>query len=136
MNNKLDDCFRLYFLLSRELSLKAFPDNGSRCLHYWILDLTGKVRSRKPPDTLAESAQEEMQKHPKWNKGKGWKNTLNNLRLFIQPLCYFNLLKPWLVVIFTPQILRVFCRLFFQLSKLTNSLLEMIFPRSFYLSSA
>jgi hypothetical protein len=30
------------------------------------------------------------------------------------------------------QILRVFCRLFFQLSKLTNSLLEMIFPRSFY----
>ena len=92
--------------------------------------------SRKTPDKLAKSAQEEMQKHPKWNKGKGWKNTLNNLRLFIQPLCYFNLLKPWLVVIFTPQILRVFCRLFFQLNKLTNSLLEMIFPRSFYLSSA
>ena len=93
-------------------------------------------KSSKSPDTLAKSAQQEMQKHPKWDKGKGWKNTLNNLRLFIQPLCYFNLLKPWLVVIFTPQILRVFCRLFFQLSKLTNSLLEMIFPRSFYLSSA
>jgi hypothetical protein len=92
--------------------------------------------SRKTADKLAKSAQEEMQKHPKWNKGKGWKNTLNNLRLFIQPLCYFNLLKPWLVVIFTPQILRVFCRLFFQLNKLTNSLLEMIFSRSFYLSSA
>jgi SRSO17 transposase len=93
-------------------------------------------KSRKPANPLAKSAQEEMQKHPKWNKGKGWKNTLNNLRLFIQPLCYFNLLKPWLVVIFTPQILRVFCRLFFQLNKLTNSLLEMIFSRSFYLSSA
>ena len=35
--------------------------------------------SRKTPDKLAKSAQEEMQKHPKWNQGKGWKNTLNNL---------------------------------------------------------
>ena len=87
--------------------------------------------SRKTPDKLAKSAQEEMQKHPKWNQGKGWKNTFNNLLLFIQPLCYFNLLKPWLVVIFTPQILRVFCCSFFQLSKLKNSLLEMIFPQIF-----
>ncbi len=38
-------------------------------------------------------------------------------------------------VIFTPQILRVFCRLFFQLNKLINSLLKMIFTYSFYLSS-
>jgi len=30
--------------LSRELCLKALPDKGSRCLHCWILDLTGKVR--------------------------------------------------------------------------------------------
>ena len=54
-------------------------------------------KSSNSPDPLAQSAQEEMQKHPKWNKGKGWKNTLNNLRLFIQPLYYFNLLRPWLV---------------------------------------
>jgi hypothetical protein len=70
-------------------------------------------KCRKPPNTLVQSAQEKMQKHLKWNKGKGWKNTLNNLRLFIEPLCYFNLLKPWLVVIFTLQILLVFCRLIF-----------------------
>ena len=31
-----------------------------------------------------------------WDEGKGWKNILNNLRLLIQPLCCFNLLKPWL----------------------------------------
>jgi hypothetical protein len=49
LNNQLDERFRLYFLLSRELFLKAFPDNGSRCLHCWILDLTGKVRPGEIP---------------------------------------------------------------------------------------
>jgi hypothetical protein len=71
---------------------------------------------------LAKSAQEEIQKHPWWDERKGWKNLLNNLRLFIQPLCYFDLLKPWLVVVFAPQIIRLFCRLFFQLNQLINSL--------------
>lgn len=52
---------------------------------------------------LANPAKEEIKKHPWWNQGKGWKNILNNLRLFVQPLCYFNLLKPWLVVVFSPQ---------------------------------
>lgn len=85
---------------------------------------------------LAKSATEEMKKHPGWDGGKGWKNILNNLRLFIQPLCYFNLLKPWLVVVFTPQIIRLFCRLFFQLNQSINSLLEKILPRSSYFSSA
>lgn len=77
-----------------------------------------------------------MKKHPCWDAGKGWKNTLNNLRLFVQPLCYFNLLKPWLLVVFTPQIIRWFCRLFFQLNRLINSLLEKVFPRNSYFSSA
>jgi hypothetical protein len=85
---------------------------------------------------LANPAKEEMKKHPWWNEGKGWKNILNNLRLFIQPLCYFNLLKPWLVVVFTPQIICLFCRLFFQLNQLINSLLEKIFPHNSYFSSA
>ena len=91
---------------------------------------------REEPEPLTKFAQDEMQKHPWWNQGKVWKNTLNNLRLFIQPLCCFNLLKPWLVVIFTPHLLRVFCRLFFQINKLTNALLEKIFPCGSYLSSA
>lgn len=30
------------------------------------------------------------------DKGQGWKNLLNNLRLVIQPFVFFNLLKPWL----------------------------------------
>jgi SRSO17 transposase len=85
---------------------------------------------------LAKPAKEEIKKHPWWDEGKGWKNILNNLRLFLQPLCYFNLLKPWLVVVFSPQIIRWFCRLFFQLNQLINSLLEKIFPHNSYFSSA
>ena len=91
---------------------------------------------RKATSDWAKPAQEEMKKHPWWDEGKGWKNILNNLRLFIQPLCSFNLLKPWLVVVFTPQIIRLFCRLFFQLNQLINSLLEKIFPHNSCFSSA
>jgi SRSO17 transposase len=85
---------------------------------------------------LANPAKEEIKKHPWWNQGKGWKNILNNLRLFVQPLCYFNLLKPWLVVVFSSQIIRWFCQLFFQLNRLINSFLEKVFPRNSYFSSA
>ena len=67
-----------------------------------------------PPDRTRPSNEEpeEIKKHPWWHQDKGWKNILNNLRLFVQPLCYFNLLKPCLVVVFSPQIIRLFCRLF------------------------
>lgn len=93
--------------------------------------------SKKPTLELANRAKkEEMKKHPWWDEGKGWKNSLNNLRLFLQPLCYFNILKPWLVVVFSPQIIRCFCQLFFQLNQLINSLLEKIFPHNSYFSSA
>ncbi len=84
---------------------------------------------------LGTAAKEEIKKPPWWDEGKGWKNILNNLRLFIQPWCYFNLLKPWFIIGFSPQIIRLFCRLFFQLNRLINSLLEKIFPHNFYLSS-
>jgi hypothetical protein len=33
-----------------------------------------------------------MKAHPEWQEKKGWKSILNNLRLFLQPLYYFNLL--------------------------------------------
>jgi len=34
--------------------------------------------------------------HQQWNHQTGWKNTLNNLRLIIQPLFLFWLIYPWL----------------------------------------
>ncbi|MBV9385015.1 MAG: IS701 family transposase, partial [Chroococcidiopsidaceae cyanobacterium CP_BM_ER_R8_30] len=35
-------------------------------------------------------------KHQQWNHEGGWKNTLNNLRLILQPLLMFWLVYPWL----------------------------------------
>jgi hypothetical protein len=34
--------------------------------------------------------------HKQWNHKCGWKNTLNNLRLILQPLLLFWLIYPWL----------------------------------------
>ena len=34
--------------------------------------------------------------HPQWNHKTGWKNTLNNLRLIIQPTILLWLIFPWL----------------------------------------
>ena len=34
--------------------------------------------------------------HQQWNHDSGWKNTLNNLRLIVQPLLLFWLVDPWL----------------------------------------
>ena len=36
--------------------------------------------------------------HPWWENAQTWKSSLNNLRLIIQPLIFFNLLQPWLSV--------------------------------------
>lgn len=34
--------------------------------------------------------------HQQWNPESGWKNTLNHLRLIVQPLFLFWLINPWL----------------------------------------
>lgn len=93
-------------------------------------------KSREASLAKSKLAQEEIKKPPGWDEGKGWKNILNNLRLLIQPWCCFNLLKPWLFVVFKPQIVRLFYRLFSQLNQFINSLLEKIFPYNSYFSSA
>jgi SRSO17 transposase len=40
----------------------------------------------------------ELTMHEQWNHESGWKKTLNNLRLIIQPLILFWLIYPWLSV--------------------------------------
>jgi SRSO17 transposase len=42
------------------------------------------------------------QQHPWWQAGSGWKHTLNNLRLLIQPFCCWCLLLPWVTVVPVP----------------------------------
>jgi SRSO17 transposase len=39
---------------------------------------------------------ENCSKHQQWNHDKGWKNSLNNLRLIVQPTLTLWLLSPWL----------------------------------------
>lgn len=105
---------------------------------YLMVSLQSEQLNQERKDNLGldDSSKEEIKKHPWWDEGKGWKNIINNLRLFIQPFCYLNLLKPWLVVLFKPKTIKLFCRLFFQLNRLINSFLESIFPNNSYYSSA
>jgi SRSO17 transposase len=49
-----------------------------------------------------EETQEKFQQHTWWEQGKGWKNTLNNLRLMLQPYVSYCLLWGWLEVFDLP----------------------------------
>ena len=40
--------------------------------------------------------------HAWWDDGPGWKRTLNNVRLLIQPFCSACLLLPWMAVFPAP----------------------------------
>jgi SRSO17 transposase len=44
-------------------------------------------------------------RHAWWDDGPGWKRTLNNLRLLIQPFCSTCLLIPWMAVFPVPGLL-------------------------------
>jgi hypothetical protein len=59
-----------------------------------------------PPErsaTQLEDSQEEFHQHQWWNPGKGWKATLNNVRLIIQPYVSYCLILPWLHVFVIPS---------------------------------
>jgi len=53
--------------------------------------------SQIPPKSKEENSVS-FDSHQQWNHQTGWKNTLNNLRLIIQPLFLFWWLYPWLDV--------------------------------------
>ena len=59
-----------------------------------------KREGTAPPEEKPESHVEPpvFSKHKWWDFEKGWKSTLNNLRLIIQPYVFFNLINPWLLV--------------------------------------
>jgi hypothetical protein len=42
--------------------------------------------------------------HPYWDGGPGWKRTLNNLRLLLQPYVCACLLLPWLRLVPLPHL--------------------------------
>jgi SRSO17 transposase len=53
-------------------------------------------------------SQQQFTQHPWWDKQKGWKNLLNNVRLIIQPLICFNWLNRWLDVYPIPSLQKGF----------------------------
>jgi hypothetical protein len=52
--------------------------------------------------TQQEAPQEKFPQHKWWNPGQGWKATLNNMRLIIQPYVSYCLILPWLHVFVIP----------------------------------
>ncbi|MBH8577207.1 IS701 family transposase [Nostocaceae cyanobacterium CENA369] len=53
-------------------------------------------QSGKIPTGIKEDSDVDFSNHKLWNNESGWKNTLNNLRLLLQPLFLFWLIYPWL----------------------------------------
>ncbi len=58
-----------------------------------FLDLN---KSRQIETEVEEDSAVDFSNHQLWNPEGGWKNTLNNLRLILQPLLLFWLISPWL----------------------------------------
>jgi hypothetical protein len=53
-------------------------------------------QSGQIPTEIKENSFVDFSNHKQWNQKSGWKNTLNNLRLILQPLLLFWLIHPWL----------------------------------------
>ena len=70
---------------------------------YTMISLNSPVflsfnQSRQRETEAQENSDVDFSNHPQWNHESGWKNTLNNLRLIIQPLLLFWLIYPWLSI--------------------------------------
>lgn len=67
-----------------------------------------KESQKKGKSKQANSEEKPMVKkanykeHEWWDSEKGWKRTLKNLRILIQPYIYFCLLTPWLMLLPNP----------------------------------
>jgi SRSO17 transposase len=81
------------------------------------------------------TTQKVFSEHPWWDKKKGWKNLLNNLRLIIQPFVYYNLIKPWLEVLPIPHLKSVFLQLTSLMNRFANRILIHSFVSGFLFSS-
>lgn len=63
----------------------------------------GLARQEVPSEQDAQTSPvEHFAEHAWRDMGQGWKNTLNNLRLILQPHVFSCLLLPWLVVFDLP----------------------------------
>ena len=75
-----------YFLVSLQAQARNKIDNNNQI---------SSPNSAEPAD---------YSKHQWWDFKRGWKSTLNNLRLIIQPYVFWNLIKPWLTIFLNPNL--------------------------------
>jgi hypothetical protein len=61
-------------------------------------------KENKNIPAITEQEPEVYSRHEWWDFRLGWKSTLNNLRLIIQPYVFFNLLHPWLDIFNIPAL--------------------------------
>jgi len=57
-----------------------------------------------PADTPPPPPSAALQAHPAWDTSTGWKHSLNNLRLLLQPYVCSCLLLPWLHLLSPPHV--------------------------------
>lgn len=63
----------------------------------------GLARQETPSAHGAQlSPVEHFAEHAWWDTGQGWKNTLNNVRVILQPHIFSCLLLPWLLIFDLP----------------------------------
>ncbi|GAX46073.1 putative transposase [Tolypothrix sp. NIES-4075] len=66
---------------------------------YFLVSLQAQARNESNNNQFLPANSTEptdFSKHQWWDLKLGWKSTLNNLRLIIQPYIFWNLIKPWL----------------------------------------
>lgn len=101
------------------------------CSAYLMVSLHSESLRFSPP-----TPQSIFASHPWWDRGKGWKNQINNLRLVIQPFILFNLISPWLTVFPIPQLSSGFSKLQAIVYRLTYPVFLFLDRPEFYFSSA
>ena len=96
-------------------------------LHPNPLNPAATSKSPNPIDPIVKR----FDSHPRWDKGNGLKNILNNLRLVIQPFIFFNLIKPWLKVFSIPRLSLGFSQLIALMNRFPGAIPTAISGRVF-----
>lgn len=93
-----------YLLVSLQAQNREVESRQSRSESKKPIENThNEPQLRKEPEVYSQ--------HSWWDFSGGWKSTLNNLRLIIQPYVFFNLIKPWLRIFQLPSLHKGFLQL-------------------------
>ena len=90
---------------------------------YLLVSLQSPVmHTAEPPASNPTTFSQRFTEHRWWDKGTGWKNLLNNLRLILQPLFMSCLLFPWSLVFDIPGLRTGFKQLLAYMNRFPASL--------------